>query len=111
MEISAMELARFGGHLISGEPWFPEEGAHCAEQLSAGVSPADGGAGACGTDAGEAGQPSAQLIRTWVRQADLDDGRRQDGLTSAEKDESTRPRRENRVLREEILRKAAAFFA
>jgi transposase len=51
------------------------------------------------------------LIRTWVRQADLDDGRRQDGLTSAEKDESTRPRRENRVLREEILRKAAAFFA
>ncbi|SEU34151.1 transposase [Nonomuraea wenchangensis] len=35
-------------------------------------------------------QPSAQSIRTWVRQADLDDGRRQDGLTSAEKDELAR---------------------
>ncbi|MFG6194328.1 hypothetical protein, partial [Nonomuraea sp. JJY05] len=42
----SVELARFGGHLISGEPWFPEEGVCCAEQLSAGVSPADGGAGA-----------------------------------------------------------------
>ncbi len=35
-------------------------------------------------------QPSAQSIRTWVRHADLDDGRRQDGLTSAEKDERRR---------------------
>ncbi|GAA3630350.1 hypothetical protein GCM10022419_136900 [Nonomuraea rosea] len=52
-------------------------------------------------------QPSAQSIRTWVRQADLDDGRRQDGLTSAEKDELARLRRENKILREEkeILRK------
>jgi transposase len=56
---------------------------------------------------------SAQAVRNWVRQADLNAGRRTDGLTTAEREELTRLRRENRVLREEreILRKAAAFFA
>jgi transposase len=46
-------------------------------------------------------EPSAQAIRNWVRQADRDDGRRQDGLTTAEQDEGRRLRRENRTLREE----------
>src|SRR5256885_2009765 len=52
-------------------------------------------------------EPSAQTIRNWVRQADLDDGRRHDGLPSSEREELTRLRRENRVLREEreILKK------
>ena len=51
-------------------------------------------------------------VRRWVAQADVDAGRR-DGLTTAEREELTRLRRENRVLRDErdILKKAAAFFA
>jgi len=58
-------------------------------------------------------EPSAQAIRNWVRQADLDGGRRKDGLSTEERDELRKLRRENRILREEreILKKAAAWFA
>lgn len=58
-------------------------------------------------------EPSAQAIRNWVRQADLDEGRREDGLKTQEREEIRRLRRENKVLREEreILKKAAAWFA
>ena len=58
-------------------------------------------------------EPSAQAIRNWVRQSDLDEGRREDGLTTVEREELRRLRRENRQLREEreILAKAAAWFA
>ena len=58
-------------------------------------------------------EPTAQCIRNWVRQADRDDGRRTDGLTSDERIELRRLRRENATLREEreILKKAAAWFA
>ncbi len=50
-------------------------------------------------------------VRGWVRQAQIDDGRR-DGLTSAEREELARLRKENRVLREErdILKRATAFM-
>lgn len=58
-------------------------------------------------------EPTAQTIHNWVRQADRDEGRRQDGATSAEREELTRLRRENRRLKQEqeILKKAAAWFA
>ena len=58
-------------------------------------------------------EPSAQTIRNWVAQADLDEGRRSDGLTTEEREELRRLRRENSTLREEreILKKAAAWFA
>jgi transposase len=58
-------------------------------------------------------EPSAQAIRNWVRQADRDAGRRQEGLTTTEQEELRRLRREVRQLREEraILSKAAAWFA
>jgi transposase len=58
-------------------------------------------------------EPSAQTIRNWVQQAARDAGTRRDGATSAEREELTRLRRENRRLKQErdILSKAAAWFA
>jgi transposase len=58
-------------------------------------------------------EPSANAIRKSVKQAALDEGLRNDGLTTNEREELHRLRRENRVLREEreILSKAAAWFA
>ncbi len=58
-------------------------------------------------------EPSAQAIRNCVKQAALDAGQRTDGLTTEERDEVRRLRREVRQLREEraILSKAAAWFA
>ena len=58
-------------------------------------------------------EPTAQSIRNWVRQAELDEGRRSDGMTTTEREELRRLRRENRQLRMErkILAKATAWFA
>ena len=57
--------------------------------------------------------PSAWTIGLWVKQAARDAGKGDGGLTSAEREELTRLRRENRKLKEEreILSKAAAWFA
>lgn len=58
-------------------------------------------------------EPTAQTIRNWIKQAELDNGQRHDGLTSDEKAELARLRKENKQLRleREILKKAAAWFA
>lgn len=57
--------------------------------------------------------PSAWTIGLWVKQAARDAGKGDGGLTTVEREELTRLRRENQRLREEreILSKAAAWFA
>ena len=58
-------------------------------------------------------EPTAQSIRNWVAQSARNAGRGDGGLTTAEREELHRLRRENRQLRveREILSKAAAWFA
>jgi transposase len=56
---------------------------------------------------------SPQSLRNWIKLSELDRGERRDGLSSDEREELRRLRRENRRLAQErdILKKAAAFFA
>jgi transposase len=55
---------------------------------------------------------SESCLRNWITQADINDGRRQ-GLTTDERAELVRLRREKRVLEleVEILKRASAYFA
>ena len=55
---------------------------------------------------------SETAVRRWIAQAEIDAGQRA-GLTSAEREELSRLRKENRILREErdLLKRAASFFA
>jgi transposase len=54
-----------------------------------------------------------EALRTWVRQAEADTGKRRDRLTSAEREEIALLRKENAELRRanEILKAASAYFA
>ena len=56
---------------------------------------------------------SDQTLRNWLKQADVDAGRRHDGLTTSEREELRHLRSENRTLRMErdLLKTAAVYFA
>ena len=88
----------------SHKPYPPEFKQRIIEMVRAGRSP---------DDLAEKFEPTAQSIRNWVAQAERDAGQRPDGLTTDEREELRRLRRENKSLREEreILKKAAAWFA
>jgi transposase len=55
---------------------------------------------------------SESCLRNWLRQADIDEGNRE-GLSTSDREELVRLRKENRVLKMErdLLSRAAAFFA
>ena len=88
----------------SHQPYPPEFRQQILELIQAGRSP---------DELAAEFEPTAQTIRNWIKQAELDHGQRQDGLTSEEKAELARLRKENKQLRleREILSKAAAWFA
>jgi len=56
---------------------------------------------------------TSETLRLWLKQADLDEGKRSDGLATDEQEELRRLRRENRILREEreILKKSLCRVA
>jgi transposase len=88
----------------SRPPYPPEYRRRMVEMVRSGISP---------EALSRKFEPTAQAIRNWVAQADRDEGKRQDGLTTAEQEELRTLRREVKQLREEreILKKAAAWFA
>ena len=88
-------------------PYAPEFRRQMVELVRAGRDP---------VDLSREFEPSAQAIRNWVAQADRSEGRKEqknDALTTAEREELVRLRRENKQLRLErdILSRAAAWFA
>lgn len=102
-------------------PEFKAEAIALVRRVAAGGA---GGAGGGGSGGGGAGRTapltrvahdlgvSVETLRAWVKQDDIDGGRR-DGLTTEEREELRQLRRENRLLKmeREVLKKAAVFFA
>ena len=71
-------------------PYPPEFRRQMVELVRAGRSP---------EELAQEFEPTAQSIRNWIGRAECDAGRRSDGLTTAEREELTQLRRENRQLR------------
>ncbi len=88
----------------SHSPYPPEFRRQMVELVRAGRTP---------EELGKEFEPSGEAIRNWVRQADRDEGLREDGLTTVEREELQRLRREIKQVRieREILAKAATWFA
>jgi len=113
-DTARMELPRFGGHvnIEEGEKDMPlTKPAYPAELRQRIVDLAR--AGRTVASLAREFEPTENTIRNWIAQADRDAGLRSEGLTTEERAELNRLRRENRRLREEreILKKAAAWFA
>jgi len=90
--------------LRSGRPYPPEFRRQMVELVHAGRSP---------EQLAREFEPTAQSIRNWIARYAHDASRGDGGLTTTEREELNRLRRENRQLRleREILSKAAAWFA
>jgi transposase len=85
-------------------PYAPEFRRQMVELVNAGRSP---------EELAREFEPTAQSIKNWVAQAARNTGHCDGGLTTTEREELSRLRRENRQLKleREILSKAAAWFA
>ena len=101
-------------------PEFKAEAIALVRRVTAGGGGSGGGGGG-GSGAGRTAPltrvahdlgVSVETLRAWVKQDDVDGGRR-DGLTTEEREELRQLRRENRLLKMErdVLKKAAVFFA
>lgn len=91
---------------------YPEELRERAVRMVAEVAPQYGSQWAAITAvAGKLGVGAPETVRTWVRRAEVDAGKRP-GVTTEEAEELKRLKRENAELRRanEILKAAAIFF-
>jgi transposase len=114
-----VEFPRFDGHLTACAAVARKDGVLHAEdptRVPRRVPPRGGADAACRPHPARAGREpgvSEQTLRNWRRQDQRDRHERDDGLTSDERDELRRLRRENARLKQErdLLKRAAAFFA